>query len=130
MAENPVGGWLIAEQSAPRTWRVRARSRGRTALVLFIASLLAATAHAASVPDHGCRAPVRPPDDVPEVVWQGFLEAVDSYRACISNYVTRNNALADAHRTAANEATLAWNAFVRDSLNVPEDFPWPPEGER
>ena len=98
-------------------------------VLLVLASSLPAAGYGVTVPGHGCQAPLRPPDDVPEPVWNGFLGAVDTYRACVSDYVARNNALADAHRRAANEATLSWNAFVRDSLNVPEDFPWPPDGE-
>jgi hypothetical protein len=79
------------------------------------------------VPDHGCQAPQRPADDVDEQTWNRFLAGVDGYRACISAFVAANHDAADAHSAAANAATQAWNEFVRDSLNVPEDFPWPPE---
>lgn len=79
------------------------------------------------VPDHGCRAPLRPADDVDEQTWNGFLAGVDVYRSCISDFVAASQQAADAHSDAANAATQAWNAFVRDSLNVPEDFPWPPQ---
>lgn len=82
------------------------------------------------VPLPGCIAPERPGEDVPEAVWQRFLADVDAYRACISSYVESNNAASDAHRTAANRATLAWNEFVRTSLNAPEDYPWPPESDQ
>ncbi len=79
------------------------------------------------VPDHGCVAPVRPGDGVDERTWGEFLAGVDGYRACISDFAASNHEAADTHRAAANGATQAWNEFVRDSLNVPEDFPWPPE---
>lgn len=81
----------------------------------------------APVPDHGCEAPRRPADDVDEATWNLFLAGVDRYRACISDFVAANRAAAESHYAAANAATQAWNGFVRDSLNVPEDFPWPPE---
>jgi hypothetical protein len=92
---------------------------------LFILAPVAA-AHT-PVPVHGCASPERPSDDVGEMVWNRFLEDVERYRACISDFVRRNYAASDAHRDAANAATLDWNAFVRDSLNVPADFPWQPE---
>lgn len=78
-------------------------------------------------PHHGCVVPARPADDQNDVLWQRFLAAVDAFRGCISDYATANHAAAEAHREAANAATLDWNHFVRSDLNVPEDFPWPPE---
>ena len=97
--------------------------------LLFICLVILAPFAAAHtpVPVHGCAMPERPPDDVDEMTWNRFLEGVERYRACISDFVRRNYAASDAHRDAANAATLDWNAFVRDSLNVPEDFPWQAE---
>ena len=82
-----------------------------------------------SQPVNPCRAPTRPVDDTAQVTWNRFVDDVDVYRACINDFVQRNHAASDAHRQAANEATEAWNAFVKTSLNVPEDFPWPPESD-
>jgi hypothetical protein len=93
-------------------------------LLLFLPMLAVADR---PVPQHGCEAPRRPADDVDEITWNRFLAGVDDYRACISDFVAANHAAADAHRNSANAATEAWNLFVRDSLNAPEDFPWPPE---
>jgi hypothetical protein len=81
-------------------------------------------------PAHGCQAPARPADDQDDARWRAFLDAVDGFRACISDYAAANHAASDAHRAAANAATLDWNAFVRRELNVPEDYPWPPEPRR
>ena len=94
---------------------------------VFLVLLAPAAAAHTPVPSHGCEAPERPPDDVAEEIWNRFLEHVDGYRDCISSFVRSNYAASDAHRDAANAATLDWNAFVRDSLNVPEDFPWEPD---
>jgi hypothetical protein len=58
--------------------------------------------------------------------WNAFVDDVDTYRDCTSTFVADNHAAAERHRAAANAATEAWNAFVRSSLNVPEDYPWPP----
>jgi len=93
--------------------------------LLLLPSMLSA-AHSPQ-PANTCEPPTRPPEDVAEVVWNRFLADVDSYRACISEFVQQNHAASDAHRQAANQATEQWNAYVKSSLNVPEDFPWPPE---
>jgi len=101
---------------------------------ILFASLLAAAlvpaafAHAPP-PRHDCVAPSRPADEQNDVLWQRFLDDVDEFRACISEFVDHNQAAAGAHTEAARAATLDWNAFVRSDLNVPEDFPWPPEGQ-
>lgn len=99
----------------------------RLSFVLLLLLVPAIADASVPVPDPGCRAPLRPADDVDEATWNRFLAGVDGYRSCISDFVTANHQQADAHREAANAATTAWNDFVRDSLNVPEDFPWPPE---
>ena len=93
-------------------------------LLVFLALFAAADV---AVPVHGCTAPVRPADGVDEQTWEGFLAAVDAYRACISDFTDSNRQASDAHGAAANAAIGDWNEFVRDSLNVSEDFPWPPE---
>ncbi len=77
-------------------------------------------------PKHACVQPIRPPDKTDAGRWNHFMDQVDVYRECMSAFITENNAAADRHRAAANAATVEWNAFVHGSLNVPEDFPWPP----
>ncbi len=69
-----------------------------------------------------CEAPVRP-DKQDVERWNAFVDGVDAYRACINAFRARNYAEADAHRAAADAAVQAWNTFVRENLNVPEDFP-------
>lgn len=95
------------------------------AIVLLFLSFFAGADLRAMV--HGCAVPVRPDDSVDEQTWEKFLTGVDDYRACISEFTDSNHQSADAHRAAANAAVGDWNEFVRDSLNVVEDFPWPPE---
>ena len=70
-----------------------------------------------------CEPPERPSSDAPEFMWDQFLASVENYRVCISTYVERNNSASDAHRAAANQATLFWNKFVHSSLNAPRDYP-------
>ena len=84
-----------------------------------------ALAHAEQ-PKHACVQPVRPPDKTDAEVWNRFMDQVDVYRDCMNRFIAENNDAADRHRAAANAATVEWNAFVHGSLNVPEDFPWPP----
>jgi hypothetical protein len=70
--------------------------------------------------------PTRPPNKNDVDVWNHFIDQVDAYRACMSKFIAENNEAAERHRAAANAATEEWNTFVHSSLNVPEDFPWPP----
>jgi hypothetical protein len=102
------------------------RPRGALAVLLVLCAATAAYAHN-PVPPHGCQAPTRPANDQDDVLWESYLAAVDRFRACISDFATANHQAAERHHEAANAATLDWNRFVRDELNVPEDFPWPPE---
>ncbi|NJN51293.1 MAG: hypothetical protein HC809_05455 [Gammaproteobacteria bacterium] len=97
----------------------------RIVAALFMVSALVAAAHDIS-PAPGCRAPERPPDQDDVERWNGFVDAVDAYRACINEFIASNHAAASHHRSAANAATETWNTFVRSSLNVPQDYPWPP----
>ncbi len=95
--------------------------------LIVLATLLAGPAFADDPqPTHTCLQPTRPPDKNDTAVWNHFVDQVDAYRACMSAFIQQNNEAADRHRAAANAATQEWNAFVHSSLNVPEDFPWPP----
>jgi hypothetical protein len=80
-----------------------------------------------SPPAHGCAAPGRPADDQNDVLWQRYLDDVDAFRGCVSDFVEASQAAAAAHGEAARRATQDWNEYVRANLNVPEDYPWPPE---
>ncbi|MFU8814353.1 MAG: hypothetical protein ACNA7W_03345 [Pseudomonadales bacterium] len=93
----------------------------------FLAASPGAGAHAPAA-THGCAAPSRPADDQDDALWQAYLGAVDDFRGCISDYAAANQAAAAAHTRAAHDAVEVWNRFVRDNLNVPQDFPWPPPG--
>ena len=99
-----------------------------TVLVAAASLALAAEAHAPG-PEHPCRAPARTADEQNDAHWQGFLESVDGFRRCVSDFVSANQAAAQAHNEAARLAAAAWNGFVRSSLNVPQDFPWPPDND-
>lgn len=99
----------------------------RAGAILGMALLLPALAIAhAELPKHACTQPIRPPDKTDSERWNHFMDQVDVYRECMSAFIAENNEAADRHRAAANAATAEWNAFVHGSLNVPEDFPWPP----
>ena len=101
------------------------------AATLCLALLIPALAFGhAEPPKEDCAEPVRPPDKNDVDVWNRFMDQVDAYRSCMSAFIAANHAAAEQHRTAANAATAEWNAFVHSSLNVPEDFPWPPQETR
>ncbi len=98
-----------------------------TSRLIVFAALLPGLAFAHDQqPTHACLQPTRPADKNDAAVWNRFVDRVDAYRACMSAFIQQNNEAADRHRAAANAATEEWNAFVHQSLNVPEDFPWPP----
>lgn len=80
-------------------------------------------------PEAACTEPVRPDrSDVER--WNRFVAEVDTYRGCISTFVDAEYAASDAHRAAAERAAQRWNHFVRNNLNVPEDFPHIPRREQ
>jgi hypothetical protein len=95
-------------------------------LLALLLMAAAASAHE-RVPPSSCSAPERPESKEDADRWNAFVDAVDVYRACISRTVDREQAASAAHQAAAQAAAEAWNRFVRDALNAPEDFPWPPE---
>jgi hypothetical protein len=76
---------------------------------------------------HACTAPVRPIDDQDDLLWHVFLEEIEVFQACVNEASDRHLAAAREHQAAARAAVDSWNAFVRNSLNAPEDYPWPPE---
>jgi hypothetical protein len=74
------------------------------------------------MPESPCSEPVRPErSDVER--WNQFVAQVNEYRGCIAAFVDAEYVAADAHRAAAERAGQRWNDFVRNNLNVPEDFP-------
>ena len=98
--------------------------------VLSIACPGAALAHEpAHLGDPSCIPPTRPSDNVSAQLWQRFLDDVDRFRACTQQSMEQHQAEARNHQKAAKTAAAAWNDFVRDSLNAPEDFPHEPDKE-
>lgn len=75
---------------------------------------------------HECQPPVRPVDDQNDAHWQQFLAEIDAFQDCVTAAADRHQAASEAHQRAAFAAVDAWNDFVHNSLNAPEDFPWPP----
>ncbi|MCZ6640901.1 MAG: hypothetical protein O7F71_04950 [Gammaproteobacteria bacterium] len=74
-----------------------------------------------------CGAPTRPADDQNDLSWQKFLDEIDVFQACINTTVERHQAASSEHQEVARLTVGRWNRFVQQSLNAPEDFPWPPE---
>jgi len=101
----------------------------RLPLQLLIAIACCASMSASGHPPmtHDCLAPTRPADDQNDELWRRFLVEIDVFQSCVTAEADRHQLAATAHQQAALEAVDAWNQFVRSSLNVPEDFPWPPE---
>ena len=101
----------------------------RGLLLVLLLGCSSALVHGHPPMGNDCAAPVRPVDDQNDQLWAQFLAEIDTYQTCISREADRHQAASDAHQRAAFAAVDAWNDFVRSSLNVPEDFPWPPSEE-
>ena len=76
-----------------------------------------------------CVSPTRPADDQNDVLWNKFLADIDTFQACINENVARHQAASSEHQETARLTVERWNRFVKQSLNAPEDFPWPPESD-
>ncbi len=74
-----------------------------------------------------CVSPDRPGDDQNEVLWQRFLVEVEAFRECVDLDLQRHQLAAADHQARARLAVEAWQAFVTNSLNAPEDFPFQPD---
>ena len=99
-----------------------------TKIALLLAlSLGGSNAIAHEVAMAPCEKPVRPADDQNDVLWQRFLEQIDTFRACVNTRMEWHQDAVRDHQEKARLAVVSWNSFVRTSLNAPEDFPWPPE---
>ncbi len=120
-----MAAWIQRNALMPKAIGPRLNAAAAVVAAALLAMPAIGMGHAPA-PDHGCVAPARPANDQNDVLWQGFLDDVDAFRACISDYAAANREAASTHSDAANEATRAWNRFVRAELNVPEDYPWPP----
>ncbi len=94
---------------------------------LVLSLLLIAPVMAHEPMQHVCVAPQRPVDDQDDLLWRRFKTGIDEFRDCISAKMEWQNEAAAEHTRAARQAVGLWNDFVRTSLNVPADFPWPPQ---
>lgn len=100
-------------------------------VLLILSSWLwaASTAVAHEPMQHTCSAPERPVDDQNDREWRAFLASVDAFRSCVNDKMEWHQAAARKHEQNAATVVGEWNDFVRTSLNVPEDFPWPESEE-
>ncbi|MCB1686264.1 MAG: hypothetical protein R3E82_09850 [Pseudomonadales bacterium] len=117
----------VAGTLSPAVRPSHGKPRGRGLCLILALTLSGFTLGHEPRPVHGCVAPQRPPDDQNDARWESYLRAVDGFRACINEFAEVNRQASRSHNEAANDAVAAWNGFVKDQLNVPEDFPWPPE---
>jgi hypothetical protein len=68
---------------------------------------------------------IRPQDEQEDVLWQRFLTDIDTLRACAQAHMAWHQNAVVEHQQSAKLAMEQLNGFVRDSLNAPEDFPFP-----
>lgn len=99
-----------------------------TLLVLDFTNLVHANDQSSEM-RHACVEPKRPVDDQDNVLWQGFLGGVETFRSCVNERVLWHQAQAQQHSAQARETADLWNQFVKSKLNVPADFPHPSASE-
>ena len=82
--------------------------------LLFSASLPIRTAGAADLPtpSPSCIKPKKPLEFSSEWQVDQFMSQVESYKACIKQFVDEQRETARIHQEAANAAIEEWNSFV------------------
>lgn len=68
-------------------------------------------------PSHSCSKPYKPYQFSSEWEYNNFVDEVEDYRNCISDFVDEQNEAAAAHQAAAEEAIDEWNRFVNYELD-------------
>lgn len=68
-------------------------------------------------PSHSCFQPSRPYEFRDEWERDNFLSDVDTYRACIEDFIEEQNEAANGHQQASEDAVDEWNNFVAYELN-------------
>ncbi len=95
--------------------------------LMWLLGCFSYTASAHQPMQNDCIPPTRPADEQNDVLWQEFLADIDTFQACINANVERHQSATSEHQEAARLTVERWNQFVQQSLNAPEDFPWPPD---
>ncbi len=67
-------------------------------------------------PTHTCSKPFAPYRFDSQWQYDNYIADVNRYRRCIETFVDEQNAAADRHLQAANNAIDEWNRFVRLEL--------------
>lgn len=65
---------------------------------------------------HDCRAPVKPQQFFTEEQRQAFDHEVDLYRACLQEFVDKQNESVQKHQGAAQKAADAWSNYAQNVL--------------
>jgi hypothetical protein len=83
-------------------------------LFIFLASIPISTAGAADLfrPSPSCIQPTKPVRFTSEWEVDQFMRTVESYKACIRQFVGEHRDAAKKHQDAANAAIDEWNTFV------------------
>lgn len=83
-------------------------------LFIFLASIPIGAAGAGDpfTPSSSCVKPTKPVRFTSEWEVDQFMRTVESYKACIKQYVDEHRGAAKKHQDAANAAIDEWNSFV------------------
>ncbi|MDH4581395.1 hypothetical protein E8F20_05830 [Pseudomonas sp. BN415] len=67
-------------------------------------------------PSHDCSEPYKPYEFTSEFERDNFINEVEDYKQCISDFVDEQNDAVRKHQSAAQEAIDEWNSYA-NSLN-------------
>ncbi len=85
-------------------------------LVFFISIITPASADIFT-PSHSCSKPYKPIEFNDQHEIDNFMNEVEAYKQCISDFVEEQNDAARKHQNAAEEAIDEWNNYVNYELN-------------
>ncbi|EME5359046.1 hypothetical protein LF841_17855 [Pseudomonas aeruginosa] len=88
---------------------------GRYLVLILVAASLQASADSFQ-PSHSCSEPTVPYEFNNEFERQNFINEVEEYKGCLSDFVEEQNDAVQKHKAAAEEAIDEWNSFA-SSLN-------------
>ncbi|WP_421865408.1 hypothetical protein [Motiliproteus sp.] len=76
---------------------------------------------------HDCEAPEKPLEFITELDRQQFEQQVEAYRNCLQNFVNKQNAAMEKHRSAGQRAADSWDRYQQQVLGVtPTEQPTEP----
>ncbi|RLW61170.1 MAG: hypothetical protein B6D75_03630 [gamma proteobacterium symbiont of Stewartia floridana] len=68
-------------------------------------------------PSHSCSKPYKPYQFTDQYELDNFMDEVEAYKRCITDFIEEQNDNVRTHQNAAEEAIDEWNNYVNYELN-------------